>query len=137
MKISLHEVRQIVRSILRETLCPVCRGPDAYVGLNDVECPNPSCPKFSQEQANAVGVPTPRVDLKSLELDWLAENIDDFEPFCAKHGVTGTVLKQIGPAGGNPLVKIVGSPEALRAAVAEYDAGNGDGDFLLGHMKDA
>jgi len=52
MKITLREFRHFVRALV-ESVCPVCGGDGAYIGLNDVECPNKACPKFSVKQLNA------------------------------------------------------------------------------------
>jgi hypothetical protein len=61
MKISKDVLREFIESILTEATCPKCGDPGAYVGFNDVECPNPGCshyvpptstsPATSQKQA--------------------------------------------------------------------------------------
>lgn len=43
-----------LRQLILEERCPYCNDPKAYVGLNDVECPNPKCKAFSQRQADDV-----------------------------------------------------------------------------------
>ena len=51
MQITLKEFREIVRSVLSEATCSACGNKQAYIGLNDVECPNPQCKNFSEKQA--------------------------------------------------------------------------------------
>jgi hypothetical protein len=47
MKISLKKLRSIIKEcLLLEEKCPLCGTDGAYVGLNDVECPNPKCQRF-------------------------------------------------------------------------------------------
>lgn len=48
-------LRESIRNILTEAKCPACGNAAAYIGLNDVECPNKSCQFFSQRQADDVG----------------------------------------------------------------------------------
>ena len=59
MKRTLSELRLVIKEtikeLLREAVCPFCGDPDAYVGLSDVECPNKRCRKFSQKQKDIVG----------------------------------------------------------------------------------
>jgi len=43
-----------LRQLILEETCPFCGGSKAYVGLNDVECPNRKCKAFSQRQADDV-----------------------------------------------------------------------------------
>jgi hypothetical protein len=40
------------RYLLREAKCPKCGTDGAYVGLNDVECPNPKCANFKKGVAD-------------------------------------------------------------------------------------
>lgn len=54
MKKFLNEVHKTIVSILRESVCPGCGDTDAYVGMNDVECPNQQCSNFSKRQYSDV-----------------------------------------------------------------------------------
>jgi len=36
-----------VYKTLNEVDCPRCNDPNAYVGMNDVECPNPDCTSYN------------------------------------------------------------------------------------------
>lgn len=138
MKTSLYKLRCFIRAILIEAICPVCGGRGAYVGLRDVECPNKACPKFSQNQLDAepAGISAGSMPLKGLDLDWAGESLDDFEPFCQRHGISGEIVDMNGPAGGNPVVRIVGPEDKLRKAVEEYDGGNEGADFYMDNAED-
>ena len=48
MKKTIFEVREQIRALLKEVACPGCGNPDAYIGMNDVKCPNPDC-KFYED----------------------------------------------------------------------------------------
>lgn len=48
----------------------------------------------------------------SLELDWAA-GMPALEAKCEDHGLTFDVVEEVGPAGGNPLVKIMGPKESI------------------------
>lgn len=50
----------------------------------------------------------------SLELDW-ASGMPELKAKCKKHGLTCKVVKENGPGGGNPLVKIMGPKENIIA----------------------
>ena len=54
----------------------------------------------------------PNPNEASLELDW-ASGIDSLKAKCKKHELTWEVVKEFGPAGGNPLVKIIGSKDNI------------------------
>ena len=54
MKIRIRELREIVGRLIAEAACTACGDPNAYVGLNSCECPNPKCEFFSQRQADDV-----------------------------------------------------------------------------------
>ena len=48
----------------------------------------------------------------SLELDW-ASGMPALKAKCKKYGLTCKVVKEFGPGGGNPLVKIIGSKDNI------------------------
>jgi len=51
MKINLRQLRHLIReALLLEAKCPGCGTEGAYIGMNDVECPNRGCKFFSQRQ---------------------------------------------------------------------------------------
>ena len=51
MKIKLGKLKQIIKeALLVEAPCTSCGDPNAYVGFNSCECPNPKCRFFSQRQ---------------------------------------------------------------------------------------
>jgi hypothetical protein len=56
MKIAIKEIRQTIRSLLKEAVCPECGNKQAYIGMNSVECPQKGCSHFSQRQADDVGI---------------------------------------------------------------------------------
>ena len=60
-------IRNSVRKILAEAPCTSCGDPNAYVGFNSCECPNPSCSHFSQRQADDVKPPNALVIDDHLE----------------------------------------------------------------------
>lgn len=46
-------LREFIRRVLlTEATCPGCGSPNAYVGMQDVECDNPQCKFFSDKQAS-------------------------------------------------------------------------------------
>lgn len=52
MKITLRKLRALLReTLLLEEKCPLCGTDGAYIGLNDVECPNPNCDRFTPSLA--------------------------------------------------------------------------------------
>lgn len=54
MKTTLKKLREAIIRLLTEATCPGCGAPDAYIGMNDVECHNPQCRYFSKKQAGTV-----------------------------------------------------------------------------------
>ena len=112
MKITLHEVRQFVRSVLKESICPVCGSKGAYIGLNTVECPNKSCARFSPEQMN--GEPKPVHVMKSVEVDWAADPRDpDTNPqYIARD--FGLTAKHVGTNNGYETIRFTGPEGKLR-----------------------
>ncbi len=49
-----------LRQLILEEKCPYCNDPHAYVGMSEVECPNPRCKAFSQRQADDVAPAAPK-----------------------------------------------------------------------------
>jgi len=41
-------------NLLVESTCTLCGDPNAYIGMNSCECPNPKCRFFSQHQADDI-----------------------------------------------------------------------------------
>jgi len=57
MRIRVRSLRQIIKEqlgLLVEAPCTSCGNPNAYIGFNSCECPNPKCRFFSQRQADDV-----------------------------------------------------------------------------------
>jgi hypothetical protein len=57
VRIRLSALRRLIKeelSLLAESRCPVCGAEGAYVGLNDVECVNPSCTHYKRPE-NVIG----------------------------------------------------------------------------------
>ncbi len=47
--------KSINRVLVEDRPCPDC-GQPAYHGFTDIECPTMGCPRYSEKQANSVGV---------------------------------------------------------------------------------
>ena len=48
---NIKQLRESIAKLLRESVCPGCNHPGAYIGgMNNVECPNPDCRFFSEKQ---------------------------------------------------------------------------------------
>lgn len=75
--------------------------------------------------------------LYTIELDVNGEYDHEAETqkLCEKYGVTGVLLQEVGPAGGNPLYRFVGEREKLIAMIREcFHAGEPGDDhtqFLI------
>ncbi len=42
----MKSIKDLYENVLAEAKCPLCGTDGAYVGLNDVECPNQKCSKY-------------------------------------------------------------------------------------------
>lgn len=71
----------------------------------------------------------PTIEL-DIAYDCAPSHQDFTKDLAQKHGCTATLLKEIGPAGGNPLYLFTGTQEALESLIQEYDGDNGDADYL-------
>ena len=68
----------------------------------------------------------------SLELDW-ASGMPALKAKCKKYGLTCKVVKEFGPGGGNPLVKIIGSKDNIISFLKD---GYADADQLEDFVAD-
>jgi hypothetical protein len=84
---------------------------EAEVGNNSID-PATLSAIDSWVKKNYPTARTPNPNEASLELDW-ASGIDSLKAKCKKHELTWEVVKEFGPAGGNPLVKIIGSKDNI------------------------
>ena len=60
----LKTLKGLIRRLLREATCPGCGNADAYIGMNNVECPKRSCRFYSKEQD--IAMPQTRVIFKQF-----------------------------------------------------------------------
>jgi len=96
-----------LRQLILEEKCPYCGDPQAYVGMNDVECPNKNCKGFSQRQADEV-TPSAPASIESIEVTNV-ERADGMWKVTRADGSTaaytmidGGSLKNNNPNGGDP-----------------------------------
>ena len=64
--------------------------------------------------------------MAKIELDVAADLPTSIADYAAQFGCTHTVIEEVGPAGGNPLVEFQGTRDQLVALIADYDGTNGD-----------
>jgi len=80
-------LREYVKRVLAESVCPGCGNKDAYIGINAVECPNASCSFFSKRQQDdiqAVGADDEDGDYE--ECGWCDNDISGCGGHCEKCG---------------------------------------------------
>ena len=95
MKIKLGKFKQIIKeALLVEAPCTSCGDPNAYVGFNSCECPNPACEFFSTQQAHDTA--------KKPGYEWLDAQADmnDFQKeFIERMFKSGKITKLQAPQG--------------------------------------
>jgi len=70
--------------------------------------------------------------LHKVELDTVDPHDHDLVTYAGEHEITMTVLAEVGPGGGHPLVEYAGTYSALADLIlTHFDDGTGDDNYLL------
>lgn len=102
MRVTVQTLKQIISeeaSRLVEHVCPTCGDADAYIGATSVDCPNPACDHFSQEQ------------LKDM-LDAGKIDPNDVEMYCDKEDPRGPQFGHSGCGADFPSACICGNKDS-------------------------
>lgn len=68
--------------------------------------------------------------MAKIQLD-VAADLPSIPAYAGQFGLAHTVIAEVGPAGGNPLVEFEGTRDQIEALVRDYDGTNGDFDWIM------
>jgi hypothetical protein len=105
-----------------EAVCPKCGNKNAYIGMNDVECPERKCSSFSQKQYDDVGMKDDVVDA-SVEKIYKAscsDNLSWAKTVCAPLKLDCEFVDGKADLHGNPIFSVEGPKENIRKFLRDY-----------------